>query len=272
MEPPFARRQDPPSASPRATPRVTYARPPSPHARPLSPPPPSRGAPHTKTSFASPREVTARSKVPPPGAWAASEAVSQGGHAGRQQLERARALLGASEHAAHRPLPEPMAPMVSTLPSPGLGLRNSKLLAASRTLGRPTSARAEPELLQKLLHFVRQELRLTDPRAEGYVNERLDVFRRAFGHFTSAFGAYAPLLVAVQQARAHPPFRGRPPPFMVFHRRTHTLRSSPRALLSHTLRACMRPAPAAWYRRTRTRCRRRSRARRAWTTWRVGSR
>jgi hypothetical protein len=67
---------------------------------------------------------------------------------------------------------------------------------------RPTTARSQPELLSKLLFFVRHELQqvLSPPGTDQHIRERLDVFRRAFGHFTSSFGAYAPLLLAIQQA------------------------------------------------------------------------
>ena len=70
---------------------------------------------------------------------------------------------------------------------------------ASKELNRPQSAH-DPELMQKLLHFVRQELRHVDAQDEAYVDERLVVFRRAFGHFIAAYGAYSPLLLAVQEA------------------------------------------------------------------------
>lgn len=83
------------------------------------------------------------------------------------------------------------------LPSPRLGERNSKALAVGRLSAPPSG---DPELLQKLLRFVRHTLAELDPSSHGHVEERLDVFRRAFGHFTAAFGAYAPLLLAVQEA------------------------------------------------------------------------
>ena len=63
---------------------------------------------------------------------------------------------------------------------------------------------SDPELLQKLLHFVRQGLRDAVPGTPGYVDERLDVFRRAFAHFIGAFGAHAPLL-RVDHAQPAPP-------------------------------------------------------------------
>ena len=67
---------------------------------------------------------------------------------------------------------------------------------------RPTTARSQPELLSKLLFFVRHELQqLTGtPGTDQHIRERLHVFRRALGHFASSFGAYAPLLLAIQQA------------------------------------------------------------------------
>ena len=86
------------------------------------------------------------------------------------------------------------------LPSPSLGARNSKLLTLQHYAGRPPST--EPELLQKLLFYVRQGLRGVgaDPSSPDYLDERLDVFRRAFGHFINAWSSYAPLLLAVQEA------------------------------------------------------------------------
>ena len=77
---------------------------------------------------------------------------------------------------------------------PPMGEKNAKALT------RPHSARSDPELLQKLLHFVRTELRSAHPDHPGYIDERLGVFRRAFGHFIASYGTYAPLLTAVQEA------------------------------------------------------------------------
>ena len=76
-----------------------------------------------------------------------------------------------------------------------LPLASSRPAVAGR--GKP-----QPELLQKLLFFVRHELQNlhTPPGSDQHVLERLDVFRRAFGHFISSYGAYAPLLLAIQQA------------------------------------------------------------------------
>ena len=67
---------------------------------------------------------------------------------------------------------------------------------------RPTTSRSQPELLSKLLFFVRHELQqlLSQPGTDEHIRERLHVFRRALGHFASSFGAYAPLLLAIQQA------------------------------------------------------------------------
>ena len=104
------------------------------------------------------------------------------------QMQRAKALLAAAAAAGDGNS------VYESLPSPSIGVRNSK------QLGRPVSGRSDPELLQKLLHFVRQELQYADPADAGYLDERLDVFRRAMGHFIAAFGAYSPLLTAVQQA------------------------------------------------------------------------
>ena len=83
------------------------------------------------------------------------------------------------------------------LPAPTIGARNSKALAVGRLTAPPSS---DPELLQKLMRFVRHGLADLEPGSHGYVDERLDVFRRAFGHFTASFGAYAPLLLGVQEA------------------------------------------------------------------------
>ena len=58
------------------------------------------------------------------------------------------------------------------------------------------SAKPQPELLAKLLCFIRTELHAVGHDPEG----RLEVFRRAWNHFISAFGSYAPLLLAIQQA------------------------------------------------------------------------
>lgn len=41
-----------------------------------------------------------------------------------------------------------------------------------RPRGRLKSVRADPELLQKLLYYVRQELRFADPSGAGYVDQR----------------------------------------------------------------------------------------------------
>ena len=67
---------------------------------------------------------------------------------------------------------------------------------------RPTTARAQPELLSKLLFFVRHELQqvMSPPGTDQHIRDRLHVFRRALGHFASSFGAYGPLLLAIQQA------------------------------------------------------------------------
>lgn len=111
--------------------------------------------------------------------------------------------LAAEEHAAsYRAAPSRDAVGVaSVLRGPSLGDRAAKTIGTQGE-GRPGSGRrpADPDLLQKLLHFVRQELRHLDAQSAGYVDERLDVFRRVFGHFTAAYGAYAPLLLAVQEA------------------------------------------------------------------------
>ena len=62
---------------------------------------------------------------------------------------------------------------------------------------RGAAAQTEPELLHKLVQFVRTELtKLGSPG----IDERLEVFRRAFHHFISTFGAYAPFLLAVGRA------------------------------------------------------------------------
>jgi hypothetical protein len=59
--------------------------------------------------------------------------------------------------------------------------------------------KAEPELLTKLLAYIKMELAALGPGSCA-VDQRLAVFRRAFDHFISAFGAYQPLLVAIKQA------------------------------------------------------------------------
>jgi hypothetical protein len=67
----------------------------------------------------------------------------------------------------------------------------------------PRSPRAdckpEPELLTKLLAYVRMELAALGSGGRA-VDQRLEVFRRAFDHFISAFGSYQPLLLAIKQA------------------------------------------------------------------------
>ena len=115
-----------------------------------------------------------------------ADAVAKGTLASRLQMQRTAKLLLA---AASAPREAELA-----LRAPSIAERNSKLL------GRPQSARSDPELLQKLLCFVNQELHHTDPHSSSYIDERLNVFRRAFGHFTAAYGAYAPLLDAVREA------------------------------------------------------------------------
>ena len=82
------------------------------------------------------------------------------------------------------------------LPSPGLGVRASKMLHVDRK----QSAPRDPELLQKLLFMVRQGLRGAEPGSFGYTEHRLDVFRRAFGHYISAYISFSPLLLGVQEA------------------------------------------------------------------------
>eukprot|EP00967_Tisochrysis_lutea_P088293 scaffold125197_cov30-Tisochrysis_lutea.AAC.5 len=68
----------------------------------------------------------------------------------------------------------------------------------------PRSARAErksePELLNKLLAFIKAELAALGGPAGLRVDQRLEVFRQAFDHFIAAFGAYKPLLLAIKQA------------------------------------------------------------------------
>ena len=82
-------------------------------------------------------------------------------------------------------------------PSPSIGQRASKLLNGPPARLTSTS---DPELLQKLLHLVRQGLRDADePGTPGYIEQRLEVFRRAFGHYISALWHYSPLL-GVQEA------------------------------------------------------------------------
>ncbi|KOO21576.1 translin-associated factor x-interacting protein 1 isoform 1 [Chrysochromulina tobinii] len=80
------------------------------------------------------------------------------------------------------------------LPNPGL----EELGVAQ--LRRPHEAAHDPEFLKKLLHFVRQELRHANPASGTFIDDRLGVFRRVFGHFIAANGSYAPLLLAVQEA------------------------------------------------------------------------
>lgn len=67
----------------------------------------------------------------------------------------------------------------------------------------PRSPRAdckpEPELLTKLLAYVKMELAALGSSGHA-VDQRLEVFRRAFDHFISAFGSYQPLLLAIKQA------------------------------------------------------------------------
>ena len=97
-------------------------------------------------------------------------------------------------------------------PSPSIGQRASKLLNGPPARLTSTS---DPELLQKFLHLVRQGLRDADePGTPGYIEQRLEVFRRAFGHYISAFGNYSPLLLGVQEAYedalAHAVARARP--------------------------------------------------------------
>ena len=142
-----------------------------------------------------------------------SDAVSKGALAGRLQLDRtARLLLHPSAPASPRmdsqsktanvPHDAAAAAAAATsaaanaygLPNPGL----EELGVAQ--LRRPHEAAHDPEFLKKLLHFVRQELRHANPASGTFIDDRLGVFRRVFGHFIAANGSYAPLLLAVQEA------------------------------------------------------------------------
>jgi hypothetical protein len=146
---------------------------------------------------------TASSGPPPlPAAADLTDAVFRGLSAasGRMQRERAANLLlapGMPPSSRPRKMLMTAATDAHHLPSPSIGARNAKALAVGRLSAPPSS---DPELLQKLLRFVQHGLNEVEPASHGYQEERLDVFRRAFGHFTAAFGAYAPLLLAVQEA------------------------------------------------------------------------
>ena len=101
------------------------------------------------------------------------------------------------------PRPPPATPRPATAaPSPRPGSSSGSYVIAHPTQ-RPSTARVgQPELLSKLLYFVKHELDKVEspPGSDAHIRERLDVFRRGFGHFIAAFGAYSPVLLAVQQA------------------------------------------------------------------------
>ena len=166
-------------------------------ARPQSARPASRSAaPSPPAQLLSTKPL---SRPPPaPTLSALGDAVARGclNAVGHIQTERSSSLLLAPDEP---PRSQPRHKMLTPrdthdLPSPGLGVRASKHLHIHRP------ARDDPEMLQKLLHLVRTGLRDADPGSIGYVEQRLDVFRRAFTHFIAAYGVYAPLLLGVQEA------------------------------------------------------------------------
>ena len=121
--------------------------------------------------------------------------------ASRLQMTKARdavLLPGQSQPLTPRP-PQPVARPASAAPRPNSAAPSTVISYPAR----PATARtSQPEILSKLLYFVRHELQNAEAPAgsDAHVHERLDVFRRAFGHFIASFGAYSPLLLAVQQA------------------------------------------------------------------------
>ena len=139
------------------------------------------------------------SAPPQPSVTAMHDAVARGCATASVRIQNDREklmLLATNLPPKHRPSPQSEELIDGHyLPSPGLGVRASKQLYVSR----PNGPR-DPELLQKLLHMVRQGLRGAEPGSYGYIEHRLDVFRRAFGHYITAYGAYAPLLLGVQEA------------------------------------------------------------------------
>jgi hypothetical protein len=142
-------------------------------------------------------DLTLRQPPPTPSISALNDAVARGcsNAAGRLQQDRAASLLLAPD-APPRPRLAPRPTDGHLLPAPSLGARASKAWQGNRPPNHPL----DPELLHKLLHFVRQGLRGAEAGTVGYVEQRLDVFRRAFSHFIGAYGVYAPLLLGVQEA------------------------------------------------------------------------
>ena len=76
--------------------------------------------------------------------------------------------------------------------------RNKGLASRPSSARSHISQRPEPELLTRLLQYVRHEFKQL--HGEPTPDERLDILRTAFELFIASFGAYSPLLTAVKHA------------------------------------------------------------------------
>lgn len=166
---------------------------PTPHARAAAPRPHSARA--ESRSIAAGTAPPASGPPPKPPITALNDAIALGctTAVGRLQAERAAKMSLTPGRPRQKTVQASSNPHL--LPSPNLGTLASKALHTGRQ-----TMHTEPQLLQKLLHFVRQGLQDTEPGTPDYVEERLEVFRRAFNHFIAAYGAYAPLLLGIKEA------------------------------------------------------------------------